>query len=52
MSGILVLNIEFEYDGVCHKIHPVVLKNSKEIVLVDCGYPGFLNLIVDELKKC
>lgn len=51
MSGILVLNIEFEYDGVCHKIHPVVLKNSKEIVLVDCGYPGFLNLIVDELKK-
>ena len=51
MENVIVLNIQFEYDGISHEIHPVILRNEAEIVLVDCGYPGFLDLISDELDK-
>lgn len=51
MSQILTLNISFEYDGICHEIHPVVLKNNEELILVDCGYPEFFDLISDELEN-
>lgn len=51
MSQILTLNISFEYDGICHEIHPVVLKSNEEIVLVDCGYPDFFDLISNELEN-
>lgn len=51
MKKVIVLDIQFEYDGICHEIHPVVLINDEDIVLVDCGYPEFFDLILVELEK-
>lgn len=42
MSDIIVLNIKFNFHGVEEVIHPVILKDDKNMLLVDCGYTGFL----------
>ena len=30
MKNVIVLNIQFEYDGISHEIHPVILRNEVE----------------------
>ena len=46
-----VLEIQFEYDGerCCH--HPVLLLSEKDVVLVDCGYPGFSGQIAAGMRE-
>ena len=41
MSQLTVLDIEFNNQGMKNAIYPVVLKDEGEMVLIDCGYPGF-----------
>ncbi len=41
-NKIIILDISFQFGGVEDKIHPVVLLDDKDIVLIDCGYMGFL----------
>lgn len=45
MNHVTVLEVKFDFAGVTHVIFPVVLSDEREVVLVDCGYPGFLPLI-------
>ncbi|ROR22112.1 glyoxylase-like metal-dependent hydrolase (beta-lactamase superfamily II) [Mobilisporobacter senegalensis] len=51
MADIIVLNIKFNFNGGEDVIHPVVLKDDKNMVLVDCGYTGFLPMIENAMKE-
>lgn len=61
MGNLIMLNIEFEFNGRKETIYPVLLRDDKEMILIDCGYPNFLPLIeecaiksninLDELTK-
>lgn len=51
MTDIIILNIEFEYEGSKHSINPVILMGDKDVILIDCGYPGFMGLIEEEMKN-
>lgn len=43
--NLYVLHIEFEFNGERQAISPVLLRDGRETILVDCGYPGFVPLI-------
>lgn len=45
MNKLNVLEINFEFNGVIDSIYPVILRDDKEMILIDCGYPNFLELI-------
>ncbi len=52
MDGkIIILDLAFEFGGTNDSIHPVVLLDNKEAVLIDCGYTGFLPNIETELLR-
>ncbi len=42
MSEITILKVQLGYGEMINIIYPVVLKSEKEMVLIDCGYPGSL----------
>jgi glyoxylase-like metal-dependent hydrolase (beta-lactamase superfamily II) len=46
-----VLEITFNNTGHEAVLCPVVLHNENEVVLVDCGYPGFMPLIEDAMQQ-
>jgi glyoxylase-like metal-dependent hydrolase (beta-lactamase superfamily II) len=46
MKELIILTIEqIQPDNEKASYHPVILKSDKEMVLVDCGFPGFLSQI-------
>ena len=45
MEQIAVLEIPFQFENIKDTIHPVVLIDDNETILVDCGYVGFLPYI-------
>lgn len=45
MNNLTILEIEFDYLGRKNVIYPVILSDEREMILIDCGYPGFLPLI-------
>lgn len=45
MNKLTVLNLEFKVNGTQNIIYPVLLNDDSEMILIDCGYPGFLTLI-------
>jgi glyoxylase-like metal-dependent hydrolase (beta-lactamase superfamily II) len=48
MKELVILTIEqTRYDNEKALFHPVILKSDKEMVLVDCGFPGFLAQIIE-----
>ncbi|MBE7718884.1 MBL fold metallo-hydrolase [Lacrimispora indolis] len=51
MNQIIMLDINFQYGNENRTIHPVLLLSSSEVVLVDCGYPGFLPLLETEMRS-
>ena len=40
-----VLEVKFGFNGKEDALYPVVLRKGKELILVDCGYAGFMPLI-------
>ncbi|UHA73233.1 MBL fold metallo-hydrolase [Paenibacillus sp. 481] len=40
-----LLDIEFEYDAQTQVITPIILRDARETILVDCGYPNFARLL-------
>lgn len=50
MKNIIILNINFNYGGIEDIIHPVILKDEKEMILVDCGYTGAMPAIEEAIK--
>lgn len=45
MGKITTLNIKFNFQNIEDYIHPVVLCDDKDMILVDCGYVEFLPMI-------
>lgn len=45
MNKLTVLDITFEQNGNKGAIYPVILSDENEMILVDCGFPGFLPLL-------
>lgn len=50
MENLIVLNIKFKFGDTEDVIHPVILKDDNELILIDCGYTGFLPVIEDAFK--
>lgn len=46
-----VLNLDYQYNGAVERVHPVVLYGKSDVVLVDCGYPGSLEMLEAELVR-
>lgn len=46
-----VLDLSFQQNGVVQTIHPVLLQQGQELVLVDVGYPGFLPLLQAAVQR-
>lgn len=51
MERIIVLNIRYNFGDTEDFIHPVVLLDDKDMVLVDCGYVGFLDAVENALTE-
>ncbi len=51
MGNIIILNIKYKFGDIEGIIHPVVLKDNNEMILVDCGYVGFMPIIEDAIKS-
>lgn len=42
MAEVLVLRIDFEANGFKNTVFPTVITDASHMVLMDCGYPGFI----------
>ncbi len=51
MQDIIVLNIKFHFDTEEEIIHPVVLRDDKNTVLIDCGFAMHLDALEKALHK-
>lgn len=51
MNKLNVLEINFELNGALDSIYPVILSDDNEMILIDCGYPNFLQLIEECANK-
>lgn len=51
MEEIIVLEIKFKFNDVEDTIYPVILKDDKNMILIDCGYVGFLAAIENAMKE-
>ena len=45
MKGLKILEVKFQSGSVPNTIFPVLVFDEEEMVLIDCGYPGFLPVI-------
>lgn len=45
MFDYLVLKLPFAFGGISDAVYPVVLRDENNLVLVDCGYLGFLPIL-------
>jgi glyoxylase-like metal-dependent hydrolase (beta-lactamase superfamily II) len=46
-----VLGVKFSFGGREDVLYPVLLEGANQLVLVDCGYAGFLPLIGEEARR-
>lgn len=46
-----ILTLEFKIKNDIIKVHPVLIKEGKELILFDAGYPNQLNQIESELNR-
>ncbi len=44
-----ILDLKYHFGGMDQHLFPVVLFGKEETVLVDCGYPGSLEMLKDQL---
>ena len=51
MNGIHILQIPFEFAGQRETLFPVLLQDEQELILVDCGYPGFVPKLEEAAKR-
>lgn len=45
MNEYFILNIDYIYGNEKEKIHPVILRDDNDLILIDCGYPHFFSQI-------
>lgn len=46
-----ILDLKYHFGDMEQHLFPVVLFGGHDIVLIDCGYPGSLGLIAEQLRK-
>lgn len=51
MSEIIVLRLQYKYGDMEEFIHPVIIRDDNEMVLVDCGYVGFMPVVEEAMKE-
>ena len=51
MVEVITLPLEFKFENIQLTINPVIIKYQKEMVLGDCGYPGFKSKIAEAMSK-
>lgn len=51
MNKIIVLDIKFKFGEAEDVIHPVVLIDDKNMILIDCGYTGFFPIIKQAIEE-
>ena len=51
MEKIIVFDLKFKFGQTEDVIHPVLLKDDRNMVLVDCGYTGFLPVIEQAMAE-
>lgn len=51
MQQIIALGLTYRYGEQEDTLHPVVLRDDCNMILVDCGYPGFLPLIEQAMEE-
>lgn len=49
--NVFVLEVKYSYQGQEDVIYPVLLRNEAELVLVDCGYAGFMPLLQEVASR-
>ena len=50
-NAVTILNVHFRFGETEGVIHPVVLQDDAHVVLIDCGYTGFLPAIEEAMLK-
>lgn len=50
MEKIIVLDVKFKFGDTEDVIHPVILFDDTEMVLIDCGYTGFISNIETAIR--
>src|SRR5690606_11765259 len=45
MNEVFTLEVSFDFGNALNRIYRVILKDEKNMILIDCGYPQFLTLI-------
>lgn len=50
MEQILPLEISFSYEGAQQTVFPTLIRHGGDLILVDCGYPGFLPLLEQAIR--
>ena len=51
MNRIIVLNVKYRFGKIDDEIYPVVVIDDKNMILVDCGYTGFLPAIEQAMEE-
>lgn len=51
MDNIITLDIQFQFGDITDTIHPVILWDDAQMVLIDCGYTGFLPAIEQAMAE-
>ncbi len=51
MNQIITLKIPYQFSEEIEFLYPVVLLDHKEMILVDCGYNGFMQVIEEALEE-
>lgn len=49
--NVFVLEVNVSGDEPAQALHPVILQSGEEMILVDCGYPGFLPLLEESAAR-
>lgn len=51
MDQIIPLELAFSYEGVRKSLFPSLICHGQDLILVDCGYPGFLPLLENAIQS-
>ncbi|ABX42165.1 MBL fold metallo-hydrolase [Lachnoclostridium phytofermentans] len=51
MNKVIVLDLKFKFGEMEDVIYPTVLIDDTNMILIDCGYTGFLPIIEQEMEK-
>lgn len=51
MNNYQLLDIEFEHNGQLQVITPTLLQDENDTILIDCGYPNFMDLLEQAVNR-